>query len=285
MIPKYFSYSGIKSFNQCPAKFKYRYVDKIFKKDEGIEAFMGKRVHEAIEYLYNEKKDGKLLSLDSLIEYYSLLWDRNWHNRIAIVNKRILPIERNKNMPIWKKYAAFYYRTGEECLTRFYSMNKPFEHNVYANEYEIDFFIDGNKKYRIKGIIDRLDVDKKGNWIIHDYKTGKRIYTQKEANKDIQLGLYQMGLENKNQNINSITLVWHFLQQPKERIVIQSKRNIMEIEKLKIKVKKTIDTIINMIENNKKFETKKAMLCNWCYYWEECPSQKISNPNIGVNIV
>ena len=36
---------------KCPAQFKYRYIDKIYKKDEGIEAFMGKRVHESIEYL------------------------------------------------------------------------------------------------------------------------------------------------------------------------------------------------------------------------------------------
>ena len=54
MILEYFSYSGIQSFKKCPAQFKYRYIDKIYKKDEGIEAFMGKRVHESIEYLYQQ---------------------------------------------------------------------------------------------------------------------------------------------------------------------------------------------------------------------------------------
>ena len=56
MIPNYFSYSSIQSFQKCPAQFQFRYLDRVFKKDEGIEAFMGKRVHETIEYVYNKKK-------------------------------------------------------------------------------------------------------------------------------------------------------------------------------------------------------------------------------------
>ena len=48
-----FSYSSLQTFKKCPAQFKIRYIDKVRKKDEGIEAFMGKRVHESIEFLYN----------------------------------------------------------------------------------------------------------------------------------------------------------------------------------------------------------------------------------------
>ena len=51
MIPDYFSYSSLQSYLKCPAQFQFRYVKKIFKKEEGVEAFMGKRVHETIEYI------------------------------------------------------------------------------------------------------------------------------------------------------------------------------------------------------------------------------------------
>ena len=275
-----FSYSSIQSFKHCPAQFKFRYIDKIYKKDEGIEAFLGKRVHESIEYLYQQKMSGNILSLDNLLKYHYSLWETSWHDRVAIVNKQILPIDQDRDIDLWEKYAAFYYRTGQNCLSKFYSMNQPFSDNVYANEYEIDFLIDDQEDYRIKGVIDRLDLDNEGNWHIHDYKTGKRAYKQSEADNDMQLGLYQVGLEKEKENIKSITLVWHFLQQRKENIIVKSKRTKPNIEKLINKTKNIIDKIRTKFDKDQNFEPKKSILCNWCFYWDECPAQTKTNPYI-----
>ena len=63
---EYFSYSSLESFNKCPSQFSFRYIDKIKSNDESIEAFMGKRVHEALEYLYNEVLQNHFLFIDSI---------------------------------------------------------------------------------------------------------------------------------------------------------------------------------------------------------------------------
>ena len=102
---------------KCPAQFKYKYIDRIKKRDESIEAFMGKLVHKTLEYLHNQRLVEGIVSYDNLITYYSRMWDELWHNRVAIVNKRILPIDReNKNLPRWKKFSGFYFRIGEKVL-------------------------------------------------------------------------------------------------------------------------------------------------------------------------
>tara|TARA_B100000700_G_C14946850_1_gene809629 strand:- start:257 stop:1060 length:804 start_codon:yes stop_codon:yes gene_type:complete len=255
-----FSHSGIQSFKKCPAQFKYRYIDQIYKKDEGIEAFLGKRVHETIEYLYNQVKNGVIPMVDEILKLHKSLWKENWHDSIAIVYQNKSPRD--------------YFYLGEECVARFYRQNHPFKEPVIANEHEMIFLLDNDENYKIKGIVDRIDHDGNGNWEIHDYKTGKRAMSQKEADSDHQLALYQIGLMAEVDEIKSVKLVWHFIQ---HGIKVESTRSAENIRKIITDTKKSIDEIQSKIKNGGKFQPKESILCNWCYYWEECPSQSGRN--------
>ena len=141
----------------------------------------------------------------------------------------------------------------------------------------MNFNLNGNDQYAIKGIIDRLDHDGNGNWEIHDYKSGKRALTQNQADKDIQLALYQIGLESKEKDIKSVKLVWHFLQ---HGIKVESNRNSMQLMSLSNSIMKRIDILQNNIANETEFYANESILCNWCYYWEECPLKSRANPYI-----
>ncbi len=260
---KRFSYSSLETYKKCPAQFRIRYLDNIRRPDESVEAFMGKRVHEALEYLYNEVLDGRIPFYDHVIDQYHSNWQDKWHNRIGIV--------RTQNTSDYYKYL------GEDCIARYYRKYTPFEEPIVGNEIELNFTIDDDDKYQIKGIIDRLDHDGEGNWSIHDYKSGKRVLTQNQADKDNQLALYQMGLINKDKEIKSVKLVWHFLQQGIEVESIRSKKQLLD---LSTSIKKQIDNIRSKISNGGEFPAKESILCNWCYYWEECPAQSGTNPFI-----
>ena len=260
---KRFSYSSLETYKKCPAQFRIRYIDNIRKPDESIEAFMGKRVHEALEYLYNEVLDGRITFFDHVVDKYNSQWQDNWHDHIGIV--------RTEN-------STNYYRNlGEDCLARYYRRYTPFEEPLVGNEIELNFTIDDNEKYQIKGIIDRLDHDGDGNWEIHDYKSGKRALTQNQADKDNQLALYQIGLISKDNEIKSVKLVWHFLQ---HGIKVESIRTEQQLKDLSNNIKKQIDNIRSKMNNGAEFPAKKSILCNWCYYWEECPAQSGTNPFI-----
>ncbi len=260
---KRFSYSSLETYKKCPAQFRIRYIDKIDKPDEGIEAFMGKRIHESLEFLYNKAMEGKIPVLDTVLEQYRNVWEYSWHNRIAIVRKEYKPKD--------------YFTLGERCIAAFYRTYHPFQDPVEGNEIEFDFQLDESDDYILKGILDRLDNYGDGRYEIHDYKSGKRAMNQYQADHDGQLALYQIALEKHRENVQDVTLVWHFLQ---HNLEVKSTRTSNQIESLIESIKKRIDTIRHHLKVGQEFPAKQSILCNWCYYWEECPAKDGTNPFI-----
>ena len=51
-----YSNSKLSTFEQCRQKYKFQYIDKIRIPGESIEAFLGSRVHEALEKLSQRDK-------------------------------------------------------------------------------------------------------------------------------------------------------------------------------------------------------------------------------------
>jgi len=47
-----YSHSRLEAFKSCPLKYKFNYIDKIKREEEGIEAFLGSRFHEVMEKIY-----------------------------------------------------------------------------------------------------------------------------------------------------------------------------------------------------------------------------------------
>ena len=103
----YYSFSQLNTFNNCPQKYKLLYIDNIKKKDESIEGYLGKIVHEVLEWIYNNKFE--YCVWDKIENKYEELWDKNWHCDIYI---SIIKRQYNKN---------HFKKLGLECLRNYYS--------------------------------------------------------------------------------------------------------------------------------------------------------------------
>ncbi len=235
------------------------YVDGVRKPHESIEAFMGKRVHEVLEWVYEKENRSKsFLTFDSLCNTYDELWVQNWHKNIYIAD--------------YKNPSDFYYSIGKRCLSNYYNIYGPaFNEPVAETEVELQFAIENHP---FRGIIDRLDNPEKGKWIVHDYKTSKREKTQRQAFNDLQLGLYYLAVEQNYEEIKEITLCWHFLRTGNEVCITHTKEKIEQIYNKLLKLVNKIN-IAKIDENN--FIPKESILCNWCYLWEECSAKLGSN--------
>ncbi len=249
-----YSASRLETYRQCPQKFKFTYIDGIKSDSEGIEAFMGSRVHETLEKLYTDLKFCKTVTLPDLLVYYHQIWEKNWHDEVRIVREGVTP----------DNYEAM----GEKCIVDYFNRYAPFDQGrTLGIEHRIDFNLDEAGQYQLQGFIDRLSQPKDKVIWIHDYKAKTYLPTQQDLDEDRQLAYYQMAIQQLWPDTEEIELVWHYLIFDQE---IHSRRTPEELADLR---KETI-ALIQEIESTTDFPTVKSGLCNWCEHQAICPQFK-----------
>ena len=249
-----YSHSQLATYETCPQKYKLSYIDKIEVETEGIEAFMGSRVHEVLEKLYRDLKVIKLNTLEELLDFYHQSWEKNWNDLVQIVRK---------------DYSAEEYRRlGEKCIVDYHKRYYPFDHGKTLGLEEYVYFpLEGEKGYWIRGYIDRLTLVDSSILEIHDYKTSNRLPAQEDVLSDRQLALYQMGVAEKWQGVREVRLIWHYLTFDTE---IRSSRTADQLHQLR---QATLE-LIQKIEADRQFLPKEGPLCDWCDYQGFCPKRK-----------
>jgi putative RecB family exonuclease len=250
-----YSISQLGKFEECPRQYRFIYVDGIKRKEEGIEAFLGQRFHDAMEWLYEERAF-RCVPLDELLDYYEQNWAGQWHDDVKIVKKR--------------RTQDDYRLMGRRFIEDYYRRHHPFDRGrVLGLERYIRFPLDDAGRYKCKGIIDRLMIAPDGAFEVHDYKTGSKLPEQKDLDQDRQLALYQIGVQNlwPEAREREVRLVWHEVAFD---IEMRSTRTPGALEKLKTE----LGALIDRIEAETEFPERESALCGWCAYQDLCPSRK-----------
>jgi len=248
-VPTIYSHSRLSSFENCPKQFHFRYVLKTPVETEGIEAFVGKRVHEILERLYLFVGRGMVPPLEKVIQRYRALWNEHYDaERVRVVRS---------GTPV-----SFYHRLGERCLQNYYRRHYPFDADETLGLEERVLIQAG--RYRLQGIVDRIVRTRDEVIEIHDYKTGRYVPSQKQLDKDRQLALYQLGIADKYGCDHTYRLVWHYVASSQVR---SSSRTPERLDEL---LEQTI-SLIDRIESESEFAPRRTRLCDWCEYRDLCP--------------
>jgi putative RecB family exonuclease len=246
-----YSHSRLSCYEQCPAKFKLQYIEKVdTEAAETIEAFLGSRVHETLEKLYRDLDHQKMNTHDELLGFLQRTWAENWSDDILIVNQDYTPEN--------------YRRMAEKYVTAYYQRYTPFtQGKTVALEERILITLDPSKKYKLQGYIDRLTEVRDGFYEIHDYKTNARLPLAEYLRTDRQLALYMIGVKDVYPDVQDIRLVWHFLKFDKE---VVSTRTDEELTALKTETIR----LIQQIEEDEVYAAHPGVLCEWCEYKPLC---------------
>jgi RecB family exonuclease len=248
-----YSHSRLGTYENCPFQYKLRYVNKVKPiLGNSIESFMGSMVHDSLEWLYKLAQDSNIITKETLLEKYDKLWNENWDDTIRVVKKDLT--------------ADNFKETGQTCLEMYYDRYHPFDQAITIGlEERMMIELPENKK--MQGYIDRLDKIGDGHFAVHDYKTSNRVPPQNKADKDRQLGLYALAVQQRYPEVKKIDLIWHYVRFDEE---VRSSRDEKQLDSM---ITSTV-SLINDIEaatERKEFPTKTSILCNWCEYKAQCP--------------
>ena len=251
-VQQIFSHSSLSCFETCPKQYHFRYIEKIRVDLEGIEAFTGKQVHEVLERLYLFVAEAKIPSLDRVLFRYRQNWEERFDpDRIRIVRSGLGP--------------DFYRSNGERCLENYYRRHYPFDADeTLGLEKRIQFPIDEQGKYRIRGVIDRLVRAPDGALEIHDFKTGARVPSQAALDRDRQLALYEIGIRQQLPEEGAIRLVWHYVRSDQLRSSVRTPEQLADLCA-------ATAAVIDRIRDEREWLPKPGPLCDWCEYKQLCP--------------
>ena len=203
---KEYSVSQLETYAMCPYRYfawKILMLEEIQEPTEEVEAIeMGSILHKILYEFYKELRNKKILlnkaDKEKLAEAEELLFavaeknieKANFSSPLAFFEReKILGINGNRKNSILYKFLEEEIKSPEGFAPDFLEVNFSSKENEEAQSDDAGF----NKKIKVRGKIDRIDVDKAGNSLrVIDYKlSGKKPTNEELLNgKSLQLPLY-----------------------------------------------------------------------------------------------
>jgi putative RecB family exonuclease len=161
-----FSYSKMSMYEECPLKYKFKYIDKIKEEPKYYFAF-GNSIHHAMEFLYAVKAP-PFPGIDELLEAFK----KDWGLKSYLEKGYKDPLRADED-----------YQKGLTMLKNYYRHHDGKFKLPFLLEYSTDVEVDG---LLVRIIADKIEYQGKGEIVLVDYKTGKDVKRQPS-----QLYMYQ----------------------------------------------------------------------------------------------
>jgi len=234
---KQLSYTALETFDQCPLKFKYKYIWGLVEPPSAATTF-GNNVHNTLRYFCEDWQKGIFKDRKGLLEIYERVWKREGF---------IDDVQEKE-----------YKEQGKHWLLAYYDnyLQKMAEPPVFLEKN----FLLSFAGIPIKGKIDRVDKTSEG-WEVIDYKTGSEKDPENSAS-NLQLSIYALGLESITGELPKKTSFVYL----KSGNVVSLTPQKKDLEKVEEQVRREIERI-----KSGEFPPKKNYFCSNCPFRPLCP--------------
>ena len=235
------SYSQINTYQQCPLKYKYHYILQIPRPPKHYLSF-GQSLHTTLDQFAKKYKERlQTVQFSDLLDLYVRSWLKEGYED--------------------EKEEKDYWETGKGILFAFLTQIKKQNPRIIDTEKRFKLNFD---EFKLAGVIDRID-ERKGEWVIIDYKTGKeeKPHFMKE---DLQLPIYSLAAQEIFGK--KVRKVGRYYLKTLNEIIIEFSDDELE------QSKDNVETIAKQMFADEEFAPKTSILCNYCDFKDICPKMQ-----------
>jgi putative RecB family exonuclease len=249
-LPSSLTPSKVSSFKDCGLAFRFSSVDRL-PEPPSPWTTKGSVVHRALELLFWREPPGRR-SVEVARTYLDLAWAE------AAEEPEVAGLDLDaEGLRLLRDESA-------ALVERYFELEDPDVVRAVGVELCLETRIG---EMTLRGVIDRLDVDEDGEWVVTDYKTGRVPRLSQEQNRLSGVHFYAfLCQEVLGRRPSRVQLL--YLQDPVAIVATPSEQSIRGLRQRSTAVWSAIERACRLED----FRPKPSALCGYCAYKEWCPA-------------
>jgi putative RecB family exonuclease len=247
--PRTLSPSKVSTFKDCALAFRFSAIDRL-PEPPAPAMTKGTLVHRALELLFCEPAPDRTLV--------------NALNALARAADELQTDPEFVGLALDEQQAATFLDEAEQLVRRYFELEDPTTINPIGLELGLAVELGG---LRLRGIIDRLELDEHGELVVTDYKTGRAPNPTYEQQRLGGVQFYSYLCEQLfGRRPARVQLL--YLADP---IAIIHTPTDQSTRALETKVKAIWKAVVRACEHDD-FRPRTSRLCDWCSFRAYCPA-------------
>lgn len=248
--PATLSPSKVSSFKDCALAFRFSAIDRLPEAPSAA-ATKGTLVHLALEYLFDREAP-----------------DRTLDHALDDLDRAIAAIREDPDftgLDLDAEAEATFFADAGRLVRRYFEVEDPTTVHPVGLELMLETQVDA---IRVRGIIDRLELDADGGLVVTDYKTGRSPSTSHQQGRLGGVTFYALLCEE----LFGVLPAQVKLIYLGDGLTITTEPTEQSIRGLKNKLRALWSAIATACERED-FRPRPGPLCNWCSFHAYCPAQ------------
>lgn len=257
--PPALSASSAKQFQQCPLKWRFKYVDKL-PEPQSPAALRGSLVHKVLEDMFDLPPADR--QAPTVRETVDSAWEKVTDGAYKL--SEILAQTSEEEL----KAAA------RQLIDAYFSLEDP--RRLHPSGRELGVETVSSSGLRLRGFIDRVERADNGDVRIIDYKTGKAPDMRFTGEYVFQMRMYALLYREQYQVTPKRTQLLFLGGSPQVLTFDPTDSDVSEFET------ELNDLWLDIAAHlqAQRFETRQSRLCDWCYFQNLCPAFGGTPPNV-----